>query len=170
MKLFRFSITALLLTMMTTGAFAQLRLGAGVGFGFDNEAFTVFARGAYDFNEVIRLNLTYNYYFLEEVEGLGSDFDSNLSDINLDLHYTFAQLETISFYGLAGANVAIANVKAPGIDESETDFGLNLGIGGLFGVGDNADIFSEFKYTLGSTDQIFFNLGLLFSLGAGGSN
>lgn len=165
MKLLKILLTVLLLNALSVGAFAQLRLGAGMGFGFEGEgAFTIFARGAYDFTDKIRANLTYNYYFLEDVEVPGAKYSNNASDINLDLHYTFAALPTISFYGLAGANVLIASVDTPVGKDSNTDFGLNLGIGGLFGIADKADIVTEFKYVIGGADQLFFNAGLLFNI------
>lgn len=164
MKPLKMLFVSLLFTVFCTSAFAQLRLGAGMGFGFDSEAFTIFARGAYDFTEQIRANATFNYYFLEDIEVLGDKYGSNAFDLNLDLHYTFASMPTISFYGLAGANVIIASVDAPGVDGSETDFGLNLGLGGLFGIADKADIVTEFKYTIGGTEQLFFTAGLLFNI------
>jgi hypothetical protein len=159
MKPLKHLIVTLTLLTLTTGAFAQLRLGAGMGFGFDSEAFAIFGRAAYDFSDRIRLNATYNYYFLEEtIPGI----DINASDLNLDLHYTFARPATISFYGLAGANLFFVGTDG----KSESDFGLNLGLGGLFGIADNLDIVTEFKYIIGGSDQLFFNAGLLFSLGA----
>lgn len=166
MKLVKILITAILFTTLSTGAFAQLRLGAGVGFAFDSEAFTIFGRGAYDINDKIRINATYNYYFPEELQTAA---DINISDINVDLHYTLVRLSTISFYGLAGANFVRSSVKINGDKTSDSDFGLNLGAGGLFGVADNIDIMAEFKYTIGGTEQLFFNAGLLFSF-LGGDN
>lgn len=163
MRPFRLIFAALVLTMFSTGAFAQLRLGLGGGFAFDSEAFTLFARGAYDINDRFRANATFNYYFLEDVEVLGDKYGLNAFDLNLDGHYTFAQLETISFYGLAGLNVIIAGSDLPEAD-NETDFGLNLGVGGLFGVADKIDILTEFKYTIGGAEQLFFNAGLLFNI------
>ena len=164
MKLLKIFIAALLFTTISTGAFAQLRLGAGMGFGFDSEAFTVFARGAYDFSDRIRANATFNYYFLEDVEVQGGKYGNNASDLNLDLHYTFASMPTISFYGLAGANFIFTSVDTPVSKASNTDIGLNLGIGGLFGISDKADIVTEFKYVIGGADQLFFNAGLLFNI------
>lgn len=167
MNLFKMLFAALFMMTLSITASAQLRLGAGMGFGFDSEAFTLFARGAYDFSDRIRANATFNYYFLEDIEVLGDKYGSDAFDINLDLHYTFASMPTISFYGLAGANVIIASVDTPVSDGSETDFGLNLGIGGLFGIADKMDIVTEFKYVIGGADQLFFNAGLLFNITGG---
>lgn len=164
MRPLRLILTALVLTTLSSGAFAQLRLGLGGGFAFDSEAFTLFARGAYDITDRFRANATFNYYFLEDAEVLGSKFNNNAFDINLDGHYTFTQLPTIGFYGLAGLNMVNSKVQTPAGDDSDTDFGLNLGVGGLFGVADKIDILTEFKYTIGGAEQLFFHAGLLFNI------
>ncbi|MDX1940824.1 MAG: outer membrane beta-barrel protein [Saprospiraceae bacterium] len=147
-----------------SGASAQLRLGAGMGFGFDVEEFSAFVRGAYDFTDQWRANATFNYYFIGEDDG--TSIDLNLFDINLDGHFTFAQPATIDVYAIGGLNIGISSVDAPIVGKSsDTEIGLNLGAGANFGVADNADIVTEFKYTIGGFDQLFFAAGVLFKFG-----
>lgn len=163
MKPLRLMLSTLVLITMSTGVFAQLRLGAGGGFAFDTESFTLFARASYDFTDLLRANATYNYYFVDETNDvLGIDADA--FDVNLDFNYDFANLPTIDFYALAGLNVFRVTAEALGKKEGNTEAGLNLGVGGLFGIADKIDFLAEFKYTIGGTEQLFFNAGLMFNI------
>lgn len=154
-------VTVAFLTF-TTSTFAQLRLGGGLGFGFDREAFSLFARAGYDFTDNFRANFTYNYYFLEDENNATADVDA--SDFNLDINYDFANLPTIDIYALAGLNIFASSFETLGVKSKNTDLGLNLGAGALLGVADKIDIVTEFKYNIGSTEELYFNLGLMFNI------
>ncbi len=162
MKSIKYLIVTLTCLVFATGAFAQLRLGAGLGFGFDREAFSLFARGGYDFTDNLRANLTYNYYFLEDENSAAADVDA--SDFNLDVNYDFANLPTIDIYALAGLNIFASSFETLGAKSKNTELGLNLGVGALLGVADKIDIVTEFKYNIGSAEELYFNLGLMFNI------
>ncbi len=159
MKQIKYFLTTLIFLSIFSQASAQLRLGAGMGFGFDTEEFSIFARAAYDFSEEWRANATYNYFFIGEDELTGLNI--NLSDLNFDVHYTFVKFLTIDLYGLGGVNIATSKVKG---GESDTEVGANLGVGSNLGVADKLDIVTELKYTVGSLDQFYFGAGLLFTI------
>lgn len=162
MKSIKHLMITLIFLTLTTGTFAQLRLGGGLGFGFEREAFTLFVRAGYDFTDKLRTNLTYNYYFLEEENTPGIDIDA--SDFNLDVNYDFANLPTIDVYALAGLNLLTTSVETLNSKGNNSDLGLNLGVGALLGVADKIDIVTEFKYNIGSTEELYFNLGLMFNI------
>ncbi|MFN7119419.1 MAG: outer membrane beta-barrel protein [Saprospiraceae bacterium] len=162
MKPIKYVIVTLVLLTITSGAFAQFRVGGGLGFGFDQEAFSLFARAGYDFTENLRTNATFNFYFLENED---TDFlDRDAFDINLDVNYDFANLPTIDLYGLAGLNIYRLSTETVTGDFKNTDLGLNIGVGGLFGVADKIDILSELKYNIGSTEELFFGFGVMFNI------
>lgn len=163
MRQVKIFVTALFFLTFITNASAQLRLGAGGGFGFDVEEFSAFVRGAYDITDQWRANATFNFYFIGEDD---TGVDLNLFDINLDGHFTFAMPATIDIYALAGLNIGFSSVDTQIAGKvSDTEIGFNIGAGANFGVADNADIMTEFKYTIGGFDQLFFGAGVLIKLG-----
>lgn len=162
MKSIKMLSVVFLFTILSSNAFAQLRLGAGLGFGFDQEAFALFGRAGYDFTENWRANATFQYFLLSNEN---KDFlDQDANSFNLHVNYDFANLPTIDLYALAG--LSIFNYKSETLASkfSNTDLGLDVGVGGLFGIADKIDILSELKYDIGGADELQFTFGLMFNI------
>ncbi len=159
-----FFIGLFLLTSQAT--FAQFSAGAGLSFGSEVEQLGIFARGQYDFTEQIRAALTINFFFPETEEVSVIETRSQVTTINADGHYIFLDQDPFKVYGLLGLNFAIANaeVSGPGFDEddSESELGVNLGVGGQYFVNETFSPFAEIKYVIGEADQLVIMAGVLF--------
>jgi hypothetical protein len=69
------------------------------------------------------------------------------------------------FYGMGGLNFAHAGYDNGTYSDSNTEVGLNLGIGSNFQFGKNFVPFAEFRFTIGEYDQFALGLGVKFKLG-----
>lgn len=90
--------------------------------------------------------------------------DYNFFEVNLNANYYFFNQDVFEMYGLGGLNVAHAGYDGPGEDYSDTEIGLNLGIGTNFQLGKKFVPFAEFRFTIGEYDQFALGLGVKFNL------
>jgi len=95
--------------------------------------------------------------------------DVSLFEINLNGNYYFFNQDVFELYGLGGLNFARAGYKYTDINgntqkDSNSEIGLNLGIGTNFQLGKKFVPFAEFRFTLGDYDQIALGLGVKFNL------
>jgi outer membrane protein X len=94
-------------------------------------------------------------------------YKTSFWELNGNVNYYFLNDQPVSVYGLAGLNITNVKVKydAFGSDYSNSDseFGLNLGLGANFHVG-NILPFAELKYTISDFDQLVFMMGVKFPL------
>ena len=105
------------------------------------------------------------FYFPEK----NDNFKQNFWELNGNFQYYFLAEDNVSVYGLAGLNFFFWKTKYDDDvfddeDESDTELGLNLGIGANFHVG-NVIPFAELKYVAGDVDQAVILLGAKFPIG-----
>ena len=146
--------------MFSVQSMAQLSYGGGVFYGTYLRNLGVELRAEYPLTESLivapklALSLPDFYYgvtFLNELCG--------------HVHYKVFQEDPITLYPLAG--ICISNYTD--IDTSPADldihfkFGVNLGAGGQFRLGENMDIFAEARYTIGYYHQFVATAGLLIT-------
>lgn len=80
-------------------------------------------------------------------------------NVNLDGLYHFGpQTKTVPYLG-AGVGLSIVSVDE--VDESSSDFGVNLFGGAMFPAGGN-HLFAEARYTLSEVNQASLALGITF--------
>lgn len=165
MRIWKNLLLTSLFAILTTGAFAQVGIGAGLSFGTDVSEVGIFARGSYQFAEQWRGAATFNYYLAGNEGGVSVSF----WDINLDAHYLFWENEQFRAYALGGLGIAIISVDAnvpsvPGFDynESTSDFGINLGAGGEYKVNENVRPFAELKFDVGLYNQLVIMAGVKY--------
>jgi outer membrane immunogenic protein len=96
------------------------------------------------------------FYFVDDVAGQ----DASFFELNANANYYFFAQDVFELYGLGGLNFARAKVG----DNSDTEVGLNLGIGSNFDFGKKFVPFAELRFTLGEYDQTVLNLGMKFNL------
>jgi len=164
-------LLALAFTLLSTGAFAQFSVAGGVSFGTEIENIGIFARGAYDFTDVIRGNATINFFLGESAGEGGFSASTNLWTVNFDGHYLLVEEDAINIYALAGLNLSTIRVKfddPTGIigdfSESTTEIGFNVGGGVEFPL-DSFSPFAEVKYVLSDFDQLVIMAGARFPIG-----
>ncbi len=160
----------LALIAASSGLQAQVSVGGGLAFGFDLEQLGILARGAYDFTPEWRGNASFVFYLgdggFDDFGGARADVD--VWELNFDAHYTFSDNDNVSFYGIGGFNVTgvSASVEFLGskTSSSDTEFNVNLGVGGLLSLTENLKGFGELKYAAGGASQLGLAAGVLVPL------
>ena len=157
MKLVNNLCVLVALLFVTNTVQAQLKVGGGLGFGFDVENLALQARGVYGINEQFRGEADFSYY-LEGTDGL------SYWEFNLNGNYMIINSGGFNIYALAGLNFFHFSTETIIGNVSDTDTGLNIGGGAEMGLTDNVNLFGEAKFVLGGADQLFVAVGALFSL------
>jgi outer membrane immunogenic protein len=103
------------------------------------------------------------FYFPDD----GNGADVSFFELNANVNYYFFSQDVFELYGLGGLNFARWKVDYDNNafeDRSDTEVGLNLGIGSNFDFGKKFVPFAELRFTLGEFDQTVLNLGMKFNL------
>jgi hypothetical protein len=99
-------------------------------------------------------------YYLPHKETFGSEsITVNLMAFNGNAHYFFMSTPEMGLYGLGGLSLARISASFMGQSESDTEMGLNLGIGAEFHLGFGA-LYGEAKMVTGDADRIVVGGGI----------
>jgi outer membrane immunogenic protein len=144
----------------TTGQEADLHKGPNLG---------IFVSGIYELNLPFHLAPSFTYFFPRTNEIAQTSFGkTRVSELMFDLngHYVFNSLDKFEFFGLAGLNVTLANLKWLGTSSSGSDnaLGLNIGAGTYMKMTEQFDLYGEVKYIISKYDQLMINVGVLINL------
>jgi hypothetical protein len=156
-----FLLVVLSLTAYTS-THGQIRAGGMIGYGSEVERWGIGANAEFFLNEKMAVAPKLLAYFPEKRNG----FRYSFWEIDADFHYYLLSQDVVSVYGLAGLNALFAkatvdDVSLPDEDRSDSDIGLNLGIGINLMIG-NVIPFGEVKFVAGSADQGVLLLGVKF--------
>lgn len=152
-------LTALLLLFgLGTAAQAQTSLGIGLCYGSKIKKPGLDARVIHGFSPTLRGALDFEYFFTES----GHTFWT----LDGNAHYIFYEQRRQGqrLYGLFGLQYAQESVDLGFTTASNSEIGLNLGIGGELRL-DFGAAFGELKLVLGNYDQLVLLAGLRFGLG-----
>ena len=183
-------ISALVLMLFAGSSFGQLtKIGGGLFYDhryyFNDESFPDHKLGnpAIFFTAIYELNLPFHIaprisMFMPNVtkfEDLGYTDKTVITGYSLDVdgHYVFNSLDRFEFYGLAGVNIMYAHRKNSfesidfneTITDSQTGFGLNLGVGSYMKVKEQFDLYAELKCIVASQVQFVGSVGILLNVG-----
>ncbi|MCW9708252.1 hypothetical protein [Fodinibius salsisoli] len=151
----------LLLTFNTSSHAQEGRIQAGPGLAYGGEAenLGISLDGYYTINEEFRAGAAFTYFF-------ANDLYSSYA-IDLNGNYIFHNEDELMAYGIAGLNIFTYSWDSDvaGVDDSESEIGLNLGAGLEYNV-DFANLFGELKFAgLGSdANQLVLGAGLRFDI------
>ncbi|HTV22731.1 MAG TPA: outer membrane beta-barrel protein [Polyangiaceae bacterium] len=145
-------------------AAAQPRLGAGLVYGTDIEEVGVQLNGYYGLDgslDGLRLGAEFAYYFVDD--------PASFWTVDLNGQYRFVGPGPFGAYFIAGLDIARFSIDVDlgplGDDDvSDTEVGLNLGIGAEYAVSHNVELFGELKYVISDYDQAVFAVGARFLL------
>ncbi len=161
------TIKHLLLTItligLSTGLFAQVKLGAGFTYGSGPDKPALHARAGYALSPLITVMADYNHYLIGE-----KDYRARTINFNGQVH--FYRQEEVSAYGLAGLNLTrTGNIHRSRIDNlriKDTTDGtaFNLGAGAQFRFAEQLSAFFEAKYIIGDFEQFVAGLGVIYNL------
>jgi len=157
-------LIAVFSTVCLTASFAQIRVGGFLANGSEIEQWGLGANAEFFLNEKMAIQPNLIFYFPEKANGV----KSSVWELNADFHYYFFSQDVVSLYGKGGLNFTTAHYKIdvsgfPSASDSQTELGLNLGIGANFNVGSVLP-FVEVKYVLGDFDEAVIALGVKFPL------
>lgn len=143
--------------------------GAGLAFGSDISQLGFTINGQYFFNDKLAAAPNFIFYLPEKVTtGFGSSKVS-LWEFNADVNYYFYD-EVVKLYGIGGINLSFTTARfdssspfVPDSKGSDTDAGLNLGIGSDFKTSSNIIPFFLMKFTISSYQQLVLAGGVRVS-------
>lgn len=143
------------LALLPDEAAAQPRVGLGLVYGTEIEEVGLQLNGYYGLDQVLlglRVGADFSYYFVED--------PASFWTLDLNGQYRFIEPGPFGAYAIAGLEIARASVEGFGVEVSNTEVGLNLGIGAEYAVVPNVELFAEVEYVIISeTDQAVFTIG-----------
>jgi outer membrane immunogenic protein len=144
-------------------AFAQIKIGAHAGYGFDAEKIAFGANAEIFVME--KLSIAPNAYFWGKDEAAG--LTAKAWEASVDGHYYFVNTDIAGVYGLVGLNIAFASLKGDflgvPLDESDSKIGANIGAGASFLNSGKVSPFAEIKYET-PFEQLVIGAGIRFTL------
>ena len=152
MKKLIFSV--LLVIVISFSSQAQKTIGAGLAYGSEIENLGIGVNAEFDLNAQIDISPSFIYYFKKN--------NVTLWELNGNINYIFSS-NGPTFYGIAGLNITGVKVDA-GVfgDRSDSELGLNLGVGASFAQSGSVIPFAEAKYVLSNYDQLSLFGGVRF--------
>ena len=149
-------LSIILFTVISLASQAQSKVGVGLAYGSEIESAGIGVNGEFAATDVINIAPSFIYYFKK----------NNVTwwELNGNINYIFSE-SSATVYGIAGLNITGVKVDAPGFGSaSDSELGLNLGIGANFDAGGSVTPFAEAKYVLGNADQLSLFGGVRFPL------
>jgi outer membrane immunogenic protein len=149
------------------------RAGVHLAFGSEIEQVGLGVNGEFFVAEKVSIAPELNLFFPEKNTYNNGAFKSTYKystwSICGDVHYYFVSNDKIGFYGLAGLNLAVArwstkiNTNPPQDNsDSDSELGLNLGVGANFTVPGKIIPFGQVKYET-NYEQLLLQAGIRFA-------
>ena len=135
-------------------------LGGGLGYGTQINNVGLNFRGDVKFDHQWSITPHFNYFF-NKTEGVVTN---KWNALNIDGHYFFELDQLWTFYPLFGINFSTVSEKVNDITFSNSNVGINLGIGLEYNFDRRLSGFGEIKYVLSEADQLVISLGLLYQI------
>ena len=164
MKTLKLLLMVLFATGLSVSAQAQFRLGPSISFGSDTDL-GIGAKAKFDLDDQFKISPSFNFLASDSENTVLGKVSSTLFEINGDVHYAFSDNGSVLFYGLGGLNIVFASGKILGESFSDTDIGINLGVGGEYVIADKFNAFTEAKFGIGGVDQLLITAGIYFTVG-----
>jgi len=152
---------ALLLLLLVAGSlttYAQSVVGGGLAYGTDIEEPGIFVEGEFYVKSNFSIAPDIIIYFVDDAPGVNRGF----WEFNANINYYFTE-GSAQVYGIGGLNYATATVDIDGFGKnSNSELGINLGIGSNFDINSSIMPFAEFKFTISEFDQAVLKFGLKY--------
>lgn len=114
-------------------------------------------------NDKLAISPSFFYYFPKT----SFNVKTTWWELNGNVNYTFSETGIAQIFAIGGLNITGVTVKFEGgifgnTKASDTELGLNIGIGSNFDIGSSILPFVEAKYVLGNADQLSLIFGVRF--------
>lgn len=138
----------------------DFRAGGGLGYGTVARNIGLNFRGDVKFDNQWSVTPHFNWFFNKKKGPVTKRWNA----LNIDGHYFFTIEKFWTVYPLAGINFATVSEKVNDITYSNTDVGINLGIGSEYSFDRRLSGFGEVKYVISTADQAVITLGVLYEI------
>ena len=164
----KLTLLAVVTIALTFNSFAQISAGGGLSYGSEAETIGFNLRGQYNINENIDVVGGFTFFFpkktSQNIPFFGTiETKSSFWTFDIDGHYNFVINDKFSFYPLAGLNITGVSVEVDGTKDSDTEAGLNIGVGATYKINEQLKGFAETKYIISDFDQAVITFGVLYS-------
>ena len=151
----KFILVLSVLSALSFTATAQKTIGAGLAYGSEIENLGIGVNAEFDLNDQIDISPSFIYYFKNN--------NVSMWELNGNINYVFSNSGP-TFYGIAGLNITGIKIDGGGFfaDRSDSELGLNLGVGATFAQSGSVIPFAEAKYVLSNYDQLSLFGGVRF--------
>ncbi len=145
MRKFLLIFTALFVMAVSVNAQEKGDMAVGakfaIGTGDDYTNYGLGVKFQWNFADKVRLEPSFTYFFEND--------DLRMWDLSLNVHYQFVLSEGINIYPLAGFTIVGAKVDIAGVgSNSESEFGINLGVGADFDISKKISLNIEMPYKI----------------------
>lgn len=149
----KFTLSLVFIIAICFASQAQKSIGAGLAYGSEIENLGIGVNAEFELNDQIDIAPSFIYYFKK----------NNVSwwELNGNINYIFSD-NGPTIYGLAGLNITSVKVDFGPFSASDSELGLNLGIGASFAQTGSVRPFAEAKYTISNFDQLSLFGGVRF--------
>lgn len=185
----KFLLSSALLFLLISGTFGQFtKIGGGLFYDhryyFNNEPSeshklgnpAIFVTGIYEINLPFHIAPRISMFFPNITTTDLIDYTSKTVitgySLDVDGHYVFNSLDRFELYGIAGLNILMTRNKTTyefvGAPETfkttNTDLGLNLGIGSYMKLKEQFDLYGELKCIVAGQVQFVGTVGILLNI------
>lgn len=156
-----FIVLSLLLVSHSTSLAQQhgTKLGVGVLYGSEIESAGIQGNAVFRVSPRVAIAPDVSIYFPDDEDAPG--YIDSFWAVNLNGQFMLDTDPDYHIYALGGLNVS--TIEFEGNDESESELGLNLGLGGEYHL-DSFSLFTELKYVVSDYDQVVLGVGARFPL------
>jgi opacity protein-like surface antigen len=140
---------------LTASAQTPVRIGGLLGYGSEIESLALGGIGEFMIKDNMGISPSIVVFFGKKQRNI----KTSMWEINGNFNYYFL-MDQVDLYGIAGLNIASIKVKSDYvqfdyISYSNTEVGLNIGMGANFKVSNDKIIpFAEIKYVISNYDQL----------------
>ncbi len=138
-------------------AFSQFKVGAGIGWDFDDKLTGIGGKLHYTFSDEYAGQVGLNYFFPK------SGFSAFVVD--LDVHYYGVKIGEVGGFIISpftGLQIVSSRFEVNGFKTSDTDLGLNIGIHANVPITDKLALYVEPKFVLDGLDNFVLAVGIFF--------
>lgn len=148
----------------------SMTAGGGLVFGTDISQLGFTLNGQYFINDALAISPSFIFYLPDKTEvsffGFSSSTTSSLWEFNADVNYYFLD-SSVRLYGIGGLNLSFWSFKSEGTNfpttkVTDTNVGLNLGIGSDFKTSGAIIPFAALKFTVSDYQQLVIMGGVRF--------
>ncbi len=136
---------------------AQTKIGGKLAYGSEIESFGIGAKATFALDS--RFSISPEILYFTENDNV------SLFELNADLHYRLDDnWSGFNPYLIGGFNYVDLDVDNRFNDSSDSEAGLNLGLGAEYPLSGEFSFISEVKYVLSDFDQLVIGIGFLYRL------